>query len=114
MLLADIHKTLAFFRRAILCCVHKASWDNPDGTQGNVEGEGTTPNLIEIGVFAEDEKNEKGMTRKVPLYLEKHWLEPGTYTLEIIVEEKPEKAGIDPYNKLIDRIPDDNLKPVAN
>jgi hypothetical protein len=26
-----------------------------------------------------------------------------------VVDEKPTRAGIDPYNKLIDRIADDNL-----
>ena len=29
---------------------------------------------------------------------------------EIIVNEEPEKAGIDPYNKLIDRTPDNNTR----
>ena len=52
------------------------------------------------------------MKKKVPLYLKKHWLTPGEHVLEFVVEGKPEKAGIDPYNKLIDRIPDDNLKTV--
>jgi hypothetical protein len=30
--------------------------------------------------------------------------------IEIIVGEKPVKAGIDPFNKLIDRNPKDNVK----
>lgn len=64
--------------------------------------------LIEIGVFAADGKNQYGMTEKKPLYLEKRWLEPGQHEIEITVSELPVKAGIDPYNKLIDRIPDDN------
>jgi len=75
-------------------------------------GEGTAKDLIEIGIFAEDGKNEKGMTKKMPLYLKKHWLSPGEHKLEFIVESKPVKAGIDPYNKLIDRIPEDNVKTV--
>jgi len=33
---------------------------------------------------------------------------PGQKTIKIRVKGKPVKAGIDPYNKLIDRIPDDN------
>ncbi|GAA4452309.1 M1 family aminopeptidase [Nibrella saemangeumensis] len=68
--------------------------------------------LIEIGIFGPDTKNEKGMTRKVPLYLKKHWLAPGEHTLEFVVKGKPAKAGIDPYNKLIDRVSDDNVKTV--
>ena len=68
--------------------------------------------LIEIGIFTDDDKNKLGMTKKVPLYLKKHWLKPGEQTLEFVVKGKPVKAGIDPYNKLIDRVSDDNIKAV--
>jgi hypothetical protein len=30
-------------------------------------------------------------------------------TFEIVVNEEPTRAGIDPYNKLVDRIVDDNM-----
>jgi hypothetical protein len=30
-------------------------------------------------------------------------------TFEIVVDQRPTRAGIDPYNKLIDRIADDNM-----
>ncbi|MGA0559583.1 ABC transporter permease/M1 family aminopeptidase [Larkinella sp. VNQ87] len=79
---------------------------------GKETGAGKAKDLIEIGIFAADAKNKKGMTEKVPLYLKKHWLAPGTHTLEFVVKGKPAKAGIDPYNKLIDRVSDDNVKPV--
>lgn len=75
---------------------------------------GKERDLIDIGIFTEDGKNEKGMKKKVPLYLKKHWLTPGEHTLQIVVDEMPVKAGIDPYNKLIDRIPDDNTKSVES
>ncbi|MFN7120258.1 MAG: M1 family aminopeptidase, partial [Saprospiraceae bacterium] len=74
--------------------------------------QGDQPNLIEIGIFAAEGKNDKGMTKKVPLYLQKHWLKPGEHTLTFTVKGEPVKAGIDPYNKLIDRIADDNVVPV--
>jgi hypothetical protein len=32
--------------------------------------------------------------------------------VEAVVEEVPRKAGIDPYNKLIDRTPEDNVTEV--
>jgi ABC-2 type transport system permease protein len=76
---------------------------------GKQTGQGQTPNYIDIGVFAADSTNQRGMTRKVPLYLRKHKLAPGQHTIEVVVNAKPVKSGIDPYNKLIDRIPDDNL-----
>ncbi|HXM44786.1 MAG TPA: M1 family aminopeptidase [Bryobacteraceae bacterium] len=59
--------------------------------------------LIDIGVFSGKKDEEK------PLYLKKEWLTRPTQTFEIIVDKPPTRAGIDPYNKLIDRNADDNL-----
>jgi hypothetical protein len=59
--------------------------------------------LIDIGVFAGEGKAEK------PLYLEKKRLRLPQTTFEIVVNERPSRAGIDPYNKLIDRVSDDNV-----
>lgn len=75
---------------------------------GNEIGVPEEASLIEIGIFGPDGKNQYNMTEKRPLYLQKHWLTPGRHELEITVDELPIKAGIDPYNKLIDRISDDN------
>ena len=54
-------------------------------------------------------KNDLGMTIKSPMVLEKRWVKPGESSFTYTVETIPIKAGIDPYNKMIDRIPDDNL-----
>ncbi|MGI0105957.1 ABC transporter permease/M1 family aminopeptidase [Salinimicrobium sp. WS361] len=69
-------------------------------------------NLVDVGLFGEDVENADGVTIKNPLYLKLKWLEPGENTFTVITDEKPVKAGIDPYNKLIDRNSDDNLKTV--
>ena len=63
---------------------------------------------IDIGVFS-GKKDEE-----VPLYLrkEKMTAEHGTYT--VVVDQKPTRAGIDAYDKLIDRIADDNLIDVTD
>jgi hypothetical protein len=58
---------------------------------------------IEIGVF----KGKKG--EEQPLYLEKKKVSQEQNTFEITVDEMPTMAGIDPYNKLVDRIADDNM-----
>jgi hypothetical protein len=63
--------------------------------------------LIEIGVFDGRKDEEK------PLYLKKEWLSQPTQTFEIIVDRMPTRAGIDPYNKLIDRDADDNWMQVT-
>ena len=43
------------------------------------------------------------------LYLTKHKITEHMTTLEIIVDQKPSKAGIDPLLILIDRDGDDNV-----
>jgi hypothetical protein len=63
--------------------------------------------FIDIGVFNGRKDEEK------PLYLKKVWLTQPTQTFEIIVDQPPTRAGIDPFNKLIDRDSDDNWMPVS-
>ncbi|UCC32348.1 MAG: hypothetical protein JSU86_08700, partial [Phycisphaerales bacterium] len=66
---------------------------------------------IEIGVFGG--KRVDGKSTETTLYLEKHRLGTGKSEIEIIVDEEPIRAGIDPRNLLIDRVPDDNTKRVS-
>jgi hypothetical protein len=58
---------------------------------------------IEIGVFSGKKDQEK------PLYLKKEKISEQKRTFVVVVDEKPTLAGIDPYNKLIDRNADDNM-----
>jgi len=58
--------------------------------------------LVDIGVFTGPRDNEK------PLYLQKQWVHDGRQTFEVVVDKMPDRAGIDPLNKLIDRDADDN------
>ena len=58
--------------------------------------------LIDIGIFTGKKEDEK------VVYLKKEWLTQPTQTFEIVVDKPPTWAGIDPYNKLIDRASDDN------
>jgi ABC-type transport system involved in multi-copper enzyme maturation permease subunit len=62
---------------------------------------------IDIGVFGE---REEGNALGRPLYVQKHRITEARSVIEIVVDEEPRKAGIDPYNKLIDRAPTDNVK----
>ncbi|MFC5047574.1 M1 family aminopeptidase [Aquimarina hainanensis] len=72
----------------------------------------TNTNYIEIGLFGEDITDAEDVPIKNPYYLNRKWLSPGENTFTIITDKKPVKAGIDPYNKLIDRTSGDNLKNV--
>ncbi len=64
---------------------------------------------IDIGVFGTD---SKGAEKE--LYMAKHQLSKPKTEIEIVVDSKPSKAGIDPYNKLIDRQSGDNVKAIAD
>ncbi len=58
--------------------------------------------LVDIGVFTGPRETEK------PLYLQKQWISGGRQTISVVIDRMPSRAGIDPYNKLIDRNADDN------
>jgi hypothetical protein len=62
---------------------------------------------IEIGVFSGKKDEEK------PLYLKREKISEERRTFVIVVDEQPTLAGIDPYNKLIDRNADDNMIDVS-
>ena len=59
--------------------------------------------VIDVGVFSGTKEHLK------PLHMQKQRFSTDKSTVVIVVDEKPTFAGIDPYNKLIDRNPEDNL-----
>jgi hypothetical protein len=62
---------------------------------------------IEIGVFA---KPENGKELNKVLYLQRHRIRTGKQTIILTVPQRPIRAGIDPYNLLIDLKVYDNTK----
>ncbi|HEX8777194.1 MAG TPA: M1 family aminopeptidase, partial [Rhodanobacter sp.] len=82
------------------------AWADGTGKETKV-----TPNIpIAVGVFAASPGD--GRDGK-PLYLEKRVPPDGDSTITVTVDGKPAIAGIDPYNELIDKVPDDNRKAVT-
>jgi hypothetical protein len=66
---------------------------------------------IEVGVFGPDKSpGEAWDVRGKALVLKKIKLTKPETTLHFVVNEKPAKAGVDPYQKLIDRYYIDNVK----
>jgi len=59
--------------------------------------------LMDVGVFSGTREHLKRLD------LHKEWIEGENNTFEFLVGERPTFAGIDPYNRLIDRDPADNL-----
>ena len=62
---------------------------------------------LEIGILGEDELS--GGKIEIPILLEKVFITDSITTFTYNVNQKPLKAGIDPMNKFIDRVIDDNI-----
>jgi len=75
------------------------------------ETPGTLDDWIEVGVFANGPSG-KERDQKV-LYLQRHHITSADPKITVTVDEKPDEAGFDPYNKLIDRVSADNRKRVG-
>jgi hypothetical protein len=78
------------------------------GAKGN-ETEVPVDDWIEIGAFA---KPPKGKKYGKVLHRERIQMKSGRATYRFVVAEEPDKAGIDPFLLLVDRVPSDNLKAV--
>ncbi|MCE3278267.1 MAG: hypothetical protein K0S44_458 [Bacteroidetes bacterium] len=68
---------------------------------------------IDIAVFGSKE-DKAGKKTETELYLQKRKITKDKMEFEILVNEEPVKVGIDPYNKLIDRTPDNNTRLVKD
>jgi len=64
-----------------------------------------------VGVFARGPSGKEA-DEKV-LYLKRHHITGEDPVVTVVVAEAPYEAGLDPYNKLIDRVSDDNRKRVS-
>jgi ABC-2 type transport system permease protein len=59
--------------------------------------------FIDVGVFTGKKDHEKVLSLKKERFTQEK------QTFEIVVDQMPTRAGIDPQNKLIDRVSDDNM-----
>jgi len=117
-LIADLFQKITLFDNHIIAATAKR---RPDGKYevslrmhaGKIYVDGVgkeTPARIEepidVGVFARA-PDGKEQHQKV-LFLQKRALADGDSSMTITVDGEPFEAGIDPYNKLIDRVSNDN------
>lgn len=77
---------------------------------------GTERNALEndylpLAIFPAQPDGQKKLVN--PLLLTKRRLHAGTNKLEFVVPKLPERAAIDPYNEVVDRVLDDNSKKVS-
>ncbi|MEE4212823.1 MAG: M1 family aminopeptidase [Parvularcula sp.] len=67
---------------------------------------------MDLGIFSEHPRQVKDGTDHI-IVMQRRMVESGEMTLELVVEKEPAFAGVDPYNKLIDRQPENNIVPVT-
>ena len=70
-----------------------------------VETEIPVDDWIDIGVYEKGNKE-----RSKPIYYKRHKIDKSKIEFQLVLEEEPGKAGIDPNYLLIDRFPGDNIK----
>ena len=81
----------------------KKVYSDSTGIQTNAE----LNDWLEIGILGEEKVS--GEKIEVPILLEKVFITDSLTTFSYTVRQKPVKAGIDPMNKFIDRVIDDNI-----
>ena len=119
-LIADMFENITLFSNRMLEAKYKKVGDQYEVTLKTTSEKFRADSLgketavpvadyIDIGIFAEPE-NKKNLGKPLVLRRLKITQKNNEYTF--LTKEKPYQAGIDPYNYLIDRIPDDNLKTV--
>lgn len=101
-------KRLANGRYEVTLKLHTAK-HYADG-QGK-QTDGRLDDWMEVGVFA-DGPTGKERDQKV-LYLQRHRITEAAPVIRVVVDGMPHEAGIDPYNKLIDRVSADNRKRIS-
>lgn len=74
------------------------------GTESAVE----VRDYIDIGLFAKEGDNKLAR----PILMKRLKVSGRENSFTFLVDEKPDYAGVDPYNYLVDRIPDDNVERV--
>ncbi|MHB8260311.1 MAG: hypothetical protein ACYDEC_08565 [Bacteroidia bacterium] len=121
-LIDDMFETITLFSNRTMEAKYKKSIDGYEVTlttsseKFRADSLGKEKNIpiadyIDIGVFAEPiSKNNLGK----PLVLQRFKITKKDNVFTFKTKEKPYQVGIDPYNYLIDRLPEDNLKKVED
>ena len=122
-LLSDLFENITLYdNRAIEATYHQREDGKyvvrltASATKFHATGEGDEravgiDDYVDVAVFGETEPG--GVPEGKVLALEKRWVDRSDPVFEIVVDEEPKKAGIDPFNKLVDKNPEDNVTNVS-
>lgn len=75
------------------------------------ETEAPLDEVFDVGLFSV-EPGRRGFERDSIIAFERRRLRSGSQVIRFVTDRKPGFAGVDPYNKWIDRNSDDNVRPV--
>jgi hypothetical protein len=73
-----------------------------------VETEAPLDESMDIGVFTLNPSSDAFSDANV-VSMERQRVQSGKHTFTLVVDKEPRYVGIDPYNKFIDRKPEDNV-----
>ena len=122
-IIEDLFETITLYDNRLVAASHEPG---PDGTwvvtlevesrKFRADGEGVETEIpvddsIDIAVFGDREPGASPDGKL--LALEKRRIDAAETVFEIVVSEEPRRAGIDPFTKLIDRNPDNNVANVS-
>ena len=87
-----------------------------NATKLEADGEGRETEIpldlsIDVGAFNKNPDDAKP-GEEPEIYLQKHRIKAGENVIKLTLDEAPTHVGIDPYNKLVDRNSDDNVRSV--
>jgi len=117
-LLTELFETITLYENRALDATYQRTFDGRYEVRIRVEarkvradGHGVeTPvrvhDAIDVGVLVGEGPDERALA------IAKHVLSDGPQEIVVTTSERPERAGIDPWHRLIDRHPDDNVVPV--
>ena len=122
-IIEDLFETITLYDNRLAAASYEPG---PDGTwvvslevesrKFRADGEGTETEIpvddwIDVAVFGERQPGSSPDGRL--LALEKRRIDAAETVFELVVGEEPRRAGIDPFTKLIDRNPDNNVASVT-
>jgi ABC-2 type transport system permease protein len=102
---SEVSETEAGFEVTMLVKARKLSADG-EGRETEIP----LNSYLDIAVFPEKSDDLGDDDLPEPILIEKRLVKSGEQTFTFTVNEKPAQVGVDPYVKMIDRNPDDNLR----
>jgi ABC-2 type transport system permease protein len=125
-ILEDMFETITIFSNRVKSATYKPLDDGRylvslevEARKFRADGKGVETEVgiddwIDVGVFGEPDRGGRGgHDKERVLLMRKHHITGPHLSLELVVDEVPVRAGIDPYNKLIDRDSNDNVRKVS-